>query len=108
MDLHWHDTGYGPMLKNHRKSMDHFTRIGDWYFMLYSGGTNNHGRKYPHSPVFKPTGNMEDFDGVFLQHACPVLVDGQWRLYYNGWTLNREAKKSLKTEYAIGLNFAKE
>jgi len=64
--------------------------------------------KYPHSPVFKPTGNKEEFDGVCLRHACPVLVNGQWRLCYNGWTLNREAKNSLKAEYAIGLAFAKE
>ena len=107
------------------------TKIGDWYFMLYSGGTNSHGRKYsgknqmsfglaraghpegpwekyPQNPVFKPTGNMEDFDGVFLRHVCLALVYGQWRLCYNGWTLNREAKNSLKAEYAIGLTFAKE
>ena len=64
--------------------------------------------KYPHSLVFKPTGNTEDFDGVFLRHACPVLVDDQWHMYYNGWTLNREAKNSLKAEYAMGLAFAKE
>jgi len=67
--------------------------------MLYSGGTNNHGRKYsgknrmafglararhpegpwekyPYNPVFKPTGNEADFDGIYLQHACPILVDG--------------------------------
>jgi len=99
--------------------------------MLYSGGTNNHGRKYsgknrmafglararhpqgawekyPHNPVFKPTGNETDFDGIFLQHACPVLVGGRWRLYYNGWTLNPKAKNGLKAEYAVGLAFAKE
>ena len=55
--------------------------------------------------MFKPTGNIE---GVFLRHACPALVNGGWRLCYNGWTLNREAKNSLKAEYAIGLAFAKE
>jgi pimeloyl-ACP methyl ester carboxylesterase len=105
-------------------------KIGDWFYMLYSGGTNNHGRKYsgknrmafglararhpegpwekyPHNPVFKPTGNAKDFDGIFLQHACPVKVCGQWRLYYNGWTLNPEAKNAIGAEYAIGLAFTK-
>jgi len=52
--------------------------------------------RYPHNPVFKTTGNKKDFDGIFLQHPCPVLVDSRWRLYYNGWTLNPGAKSSLK------------
>jgi len=56
----------------------------------------------------KPTGNTEDFDGIYLQHPCPVLVNGQWRLYYNGWTLNPAAKNRIKAEYAIGLPFTKE
>lgn len=42
--------------------------------------------KYPHNPVFKPTGNEKDFDGIYLQHAWPVKVGDPWRLYYNGWT----------------------
>ena len=64
--------------------------------------------KYPHSLVFKPMGNIAEFDGVFPRHACPVLLNGQWSLCYNGRTLNREAKNSFKAEYAIGLAFAKE
>ena len=103
------------------------TKIGDWFYMLYSGGTNNHGRKhsgknrmafglarakhpegpwekYPHNPVFKPTGNEKDFDGIFLQHACPVKFGKQWRLYYNGWTrAPKTGKRPVGAEYAIGV-----
>jgi len=63
--------------------------------------------KYPHNPVFKPTGSAADFDGAYLQHPCPVKVGGQWRLYYNGWTLNPKAKNPIKAEYAIGLAVVK-
>lgn len=101
--------------------------IGDWFYMLYSGSTNNHGRKhsgknrmafglarakhpegpwkkYPHNPVFKPTGNVKDFDGIFVQHACPVKVGDQWRLYYNGWTtVPKSRKRPVGAEYAIGM-----
>ena len=45
---------------------------------------------------------------VCLQHPCSVLVDGQWRFYYNRWSSNPKAKNSLKAEYAIGLAFAEE
>jgi len=106
-------------------------KIRACFFTRYSGGTNNYGRrhsgknrmvfgrararhpegpweKYPQNPVFKPTGDEKDFDGIFLQHACPVKVDGQWRLYYNCWTLNPEAKNAIGAEYAIGLAFAKD
>ena len=61
--------------------------------------------KYPHNPVFKPTGNEEDFDGVFLQHPCTIKVGNQWRLYYNGWTKKEDAKNSIGAEYAIGIAF---
>ncbi len=44
----------------------------------------------------------------FLRHACPVLLNGQWSLCYNGRRLNPEAKNFLEAEYAIGLAFAKE
>jgi len=64
--------------------------------------------KYPHSLVFKPTGNIEEFDGVFLRHACLALVNGQWSLCYNSRRLNPEAKNCLEAEYAIGLACAKE
>jgi len=137
----WTDSPKSPVLTTSQRTADSWddgmvsqcsvTKIGDWYFMLYSGSTNNHGRKYsgknrmafglararhpegpwekyPHNPVFKPTGNEKDFDGVFLQHPCPVKAGDQWRLYYNGWTLNPKAKNSLKAEYAIGLAFAGE
>jgi hypothetical protein len=63
--------------------------------------------KYPRNPVFQPTGDEKDFDGVFLQHACPVQVDGQWRLYYNGWTRKSSARNRIGAEYAIGLAFVK-
>jgi len=139
--VRWTDSAKSPVLVVSERTADSWddgmvsqcsvTKIGDWFFMLYSGGTNNHGRKYsgkdkmafglararhpegpwvkcPRNPVFKPTGNTKDFDGIYLQHPCPVLVDGHWRLYYNGWTLNPEANNSLKAEYAIGLAFAKE
>jgi len=98
--------------------------------VIREGGTNNHGRKYsgknrmafglararhpegpwekyPHNPVFKPTGEEKDFDGIYLQHPCPVELDGQWRLYYNGWSLNPKARNAIKAEYAIGLAFTK-
>jgi len=65
-------------------------------------------KRYGRNPVFKPTGDEKDFDGIFLQHACPVKVDDQWRLYYNGWTLNPEAKNAIGAEYAIGLAFTKD
>lgn len=66
-------------------------------------------KKYPHNPVFTPTGNEEDFDGIYLQHACPVKVGNQWRLYYNGWTtVPKSRKPPVGAEYAIGLAFAAE
>jgi predicted GH43/DUF377 family glycosyl hydrolase len=139
--IHWKDSPNSPILVPSERTPDSWedgmvsqesvTKIGDWFYMLYSGSTNNHGRKYsgknrmafglararhpegpwekyPDNPVFKPTGNEDDFDGVFLQHACPVKVGDQWRLYYNGWTLNPEAKNAIGAEYAIGLAFAKD
>ncbi len=139
--INWTDTAQSPVLITSEQSDDSWddgmvsqcsvTKIHDWFYMLYSGGTNNHGRKYsgknrmafglararhpegpwekyPDNPVFKPTGNEEDFDGIFLQHACPVKVGNQWRLYYNGWTLNPEARNSIGAEYAIGLACVKD
>lgn len=135
----WKDSSKSPVLTASARTPDSWDdgmvsqcsvhKIGEWFFMLYSGGTNNDGRKhsgknrmafglararhpegpwekYPHNPVFKPTGNEKEFDGVYVQHACPVKVDGQWRLYYNGWTLNPKAKNSIGAEYAIGVAFA--
>lgn len=139
--INWTDSPKSPVLTTSERSDDSWddgmvsqcsvTKIGDWFYMLYSGGTNNHGRKYsgknrmafglararhpegpwekyPNNPIFKPTGNEKDFDGIFLQHACPVKVGNQWRLYYNGWTLNPEATNSIGAEYAIGLAFTKD
>jgi hypothetical protein len=37
--------------------------------------------KYPNNPVFSQTGNADDFDASFLQHACPVNVGNQRRIY---------------------------
>ena len=37
---------------------------------------------------------------------CQGEVDGQWRLYYNGWALNPKAKNAIGAEYAIGLALA--
>ena len=137
----WTDSPQSPVLTTSKRTDDSWDdgmvsqcsvhKIGDWFYMLYSGSTNNHGRKhsgknrmafglaralhpegpwekYPDNPVFKPTGQEEDFDGIFLQHPCPVKVGDQWRLYYNGWTLNREAKNTVGAEYAIGLAFAQD
>jgi predicted GH43/DUF377 family glycosyl hydrolase len=100
-------------------------KIGDWFFMLYSGstGSKNNGQsfglarakhpegpweKYPNNPVFSQTGKAEDFDAGFLQHACPVKVGKEWRIYYNGWRKNPMAKNPVKAEYAIGLAFVEE
>jgi beta-xylosidase len=106
-------------------------KIGDWFFMLYSGcrGKKNNGQsfglarakhpegaweKYPNNPVFSHTGRYgrkgekEDFDARFLQHPCPVKVGKQWRIYYNGNRSNPMAKNKLKAEYAIGLAILEE
>jgi len=132
----WTDSPKSPVLTRSPRTNDSWddgmvsqcnvTKISDWFYMMYSGGTNNDGRKYsgknhmafglararhpegpwekyPHNPVFRPTGDAKDFDGIYLQHPCPVEVDGQWRLYYNGWTLNSKAKNAIGAEYAIGL-----
>ena len=77
--------------------------IGDWWYLLYSGKSkrahNKDGQsfglararhplgpwtKYPGNPVFGPAGDAAAWDGAFVQHACPVNVDGRWRLFYNG------------------------
>jgi poly(3-hydroxybutyrate) depolymerase len=138
--INWTDSPKSPVLTVSERTPDSWDdgmvsqcsvhKIGHWFYMLYSGSTNKHGRKYsgknrmafglararypegpwekyPDNPVFAPTGNEEDFDGIFLQHACPVKVGDQWRLYYNGWTLHPEAKNTIGAEYAIGLAFAK-
>lgn len=134
----WTDSPKSPVLTPSKCTADSWDdgmvsqcsvhKIGDWYYMLYSGSTNKYGRqhagknrmafglarskspegpweKYPHNPVFKPTGNEQDFDGVFLQHPCPVKEEGQWRMYYNGWTKKEDAKNTIGAEYAIGVAF---
>jgi predicted GH43/DUF377 family glycosyl hydrolase len=139
--ISWTDSPKSPMLTVSERTADSWddgmvsqcsvTKIGDWFFMLYSGATNNHGRKYsgkdrmafglararhpegpwekyPHNPVFKPTRDEKDFDGLYLQHPCPVKVGKQWRIYYNGWRKNPMAKNQLKAEYAIGLAIVEE
>ena len=139
--ISWTDSPKSPVLTTSNQTTDSWddgmvsqcsvTKIGDWFYMLYSGSTNNYGRKhsgknrmafglararqpegpwqkYPYNPVFKPTGYENDFDGVFLQHPCPINIDGQWLLYYNGWTLNPAAKNSIGAEYAIGVAFTRE
>ena len=137
--INWTDSPKSPVLTTSKRTADSWedgmvsqcsvTKIGGWFYMLYSGSTNNHGRKhsgknrmafglarakhpegpwekYPHNPVFTPTGNEEDFDGVFLQHPCPVRVGNQWRLYYNGWTTVPKSKaRPVGAEYAIGVAF---
>lgn len=138
--INWKDSPKSPMLTTSKRTSTSWDdgmvsqcsvhKIDDWFYMLYSGGTNNYGRQYsgknrkafglarahhpegpwekfPHNPVFKPTGNKDDFDGIYLQHPCPVKVGNQWRLYYNGWTLNPKAKNRIGAEYAIGLAFSK-
>ncbi len=128
----WTDSTKSPVLSPAANDSDEWDRastshasvhrIGDWFYMLYSGaiGKKEKGqafglararhpegpwKKYPRNPVFKPTGDEADFDGVFLQHPCPVKVDGQWRLYYNGWTRTPKAKNSIGAVYAIGIAF---
>jgi beta-xylosidase len=102
-------------------------KIGDWFFMLYSGSNgkkDDNGmsfglarakhpegpwEKYPNNPVFSQTGKADDFDAVFLQHACPVQVGKQWRIYYNGWKkVPKSNNRPVGAEYAIGLAFAEE
>jgi len=131
----WTDSAKSPVLTGadpKSKAWDCSTsqcsvvKIGDWFFMLYSGsiGKKDNGQsfglarakhpegpweKYPHNPVFTPTRNKTDFDAVFLQHPCPVKAGNQWRLYYNGWTRVPKSKaRPVGAEYAIGLAFAKE
>ena len=77
-------------------------KVGDWWYMIYSGfpkGASKSAQafglararrsegpwqKYPDNPIFTATGNDEDWDGGFVQHACPVKIDGKWHLYYAG------------------------
>lgn len=109
-------------------SQECVVKVRDWFYMMYSGSTTREGRKYagknmqsfglararhpegpwekyPGNPVFRPSGNAEDFDGIFLQHPCLVQADGQWRLYYNGWTLDPNAKNDVTggARYSIGM-----
>jgi len=139
--IQWTDSPKSPVLTTSERTANSWDdgmvsqcsvhKIDEWFYMIYSGSTNNYGRqhsgknrmafglararypegpweKYPHNPVFKPTGNEKDFDGVFLQHPCPVKVGDQWRLYYNGWTKTIDAKNSIGAEYAIGVAFVNE
>ncbi len=91
-------------------------KIGDWWYMLYSGFPKGAGKsaqafglaralkpegpwdKYPGNPIFTATGNKEDWDSEFLQHACPVKINGKWHLYYAGNDLN-----PTENTYRIGL-----
>lgn len=77
-------------------------KVGDWWYMIYSGfpkgasksaqafglarARRPHGpwQKYPGNPIFTATGDDADWDGGFVQHACPVKIDGKWHLYYAG------------------------
>lgn len=81
-------------------------KVGDWWYMIYSGFPKGPSKsaqafglararkpegpweKYPGNPIFTATGNKEDWDGEFLQHACPVKIHGKWHLYYAGNDLN--------------------
>lgn len=77
-------------------------RVGDWWYMIYSGFPKGPSKtaqafglararriegpweKYPGNPIFTATGDRKDWDGLFVQHACLVKIDGTWHLYYNG------------------------
>lgn len=91
----------------------HVIEIEGWWYMLYvgmsSGRDNKDGQafglaraphpagpweKYPGNPVFSPAGR-EAWDGLFLQHPCPVRCGDEWRLYYTG--------HGITTGYAVGL-----
>ncbi len=87
-------------------SQESVRKIGDWWYMIHSGflgrketQAGGHAQafglararkpegpweEYPGNPIFTPTGNKQDWDGEFLQHPCPVQVNGEWRLYYSG------------------------
>jgi len=139
--INWTDSPKSPVLTTSERTDSSWDdgmvsqcsvhKIGDRYYMLYSGSTNNYGRKYsgknkmsfglsrarhpegpwekyPNNPVFKPTGKEDDFDGIYIQHACPVKVGEQWRLYYSGWTKREDVKNSIGAEYAIGVAFVED
>jgi predicted GH43/DUF377 family glycosyl hydrolase len=96
-------------------------KVGDWFYMLFSGsrGSKNDGQsfglarakhpegpweKYPNNPVFDPARKTENFDAKFLQHACPVKVGTQWRIYYNGnRAVPRSKERPVGGEYAVGI-----
>lgn len=77
-------------------------KVGDWWYMIYSGfpkGSSKNAQafglararkpegpweKYPGNPILAGTGKKGDFDSKFVQHACPMKIDGQWVLYYTG------------------------
>ncbi len=40
--------------------------------------------RYSENPILAGTGKKGDFDSTFVQHACPMIIDGQWVLYYTG------------------------
>ncbi len=91
-------------------------KVDDWWYMIYSGFPKGPWKnaqqfglararkpegpweKYPDNPIFTATGNKEDWDGEFLQHACPVKIDGKWHLYYSGNCLTPN-----RNIYKIGL-----
>ena len=75
-------------------------KIDDWWYMIYVGIPRGYvhqafglararkpegpWEKYPGNPIFTPEGtDWKDWE-LFLQHPCPVKVNGEWRLYYAG------------------------
>jgi len=109
--IHICDADRNPMVARGQKgawddamvSQAAVARIGDWWYMLYSGASSRREgkdgqsfglarageplgpwQKYPHNPVFTPAADDRSWDGRFVQHPCPVLVKGRWCLYYNG------------------------
>ena len=94
--------GRGGTWESQAVSQSAVRKVGDWWYMIYSGfpkGASKSAQafglararrpqgpwqKYPDDPIFTATGNDEDWDGGFVQHACPVEIDGAWHLYYAG------------------------
>jgi len=99
-------------------------KIGDWWYMIYSGfpkGASKRAQafglaralrpegpweKYPGNPIFAATGNKRDWDGAFVQHACPERIDGKWVLYYTGNDGNENVPPGKR--YRQGLAIRKE
>ena len=109
--VHFRDATDGPLLTaGHEGSWDDawvcqcsVTRVGRWWYMLYVGmsrrDNNKDGQafglaralhpagpweKYPGNPIFSPTEDGHSWDSSFLQHPCPLRIQGRWHLYYTG------------------------